>query len=160
MIYQEKLSSFKWLALILLSPAFVLFYATELNFEKLDARFYITAGCLIFFVLISLLLIFQYLKVTFYTDFLEVSYWPYNFFGACRRIDYSEITGWEILNIDPIYEFGGVGGVRKSKTYGVGYVADTSEFLFLELKSGNRFTFNVRDKGRVVEIMHQKVGLE
>ncbi|MGQ1928077.1 hypothetical protein [Ornithobacterium rhinotracheale] len=159
MIYQEKIKGFKWFALVLLAPLILIYQTTKPDFKHLNSDFYQFVGFSLFLVFLMLIVLFQYLKITFNPDFLQVSYVPYTLLGASKKIKYSDIKHWEILNIDPIYSFGGVGGVRKSKTYGEGYVISTDEFLFLELKSGEKISFNIKNPIKVAEIMRQKATL-
>lgn len=85
MIYQEKIKGFKWFALVLLAPLILIYQTTKPDFKYLNSDFYQFIGFSLFLVFLTLIILFQYLKITFNTDFLQVSYVPYNFLGASKK---------------------------------------------------------------------------
>jgi hypothetical protein len=90
-----------------------------------------------------LLFAFSFLKLNLNKDYFEYNFFPFTF--KSTKIKWSDIREIQIVNTDPIFDFGGW-GVRLSKKYGKAFITGNNEVIFLKLNNGKRRSFSVKNK--------------
>ena len=138
-IYQEK-SSMKLWAFILInnSPKFT---------QDPEAQWTIIIPILVF-----LLLFFIKLEWEFTESDFRYRFFP--FIIKERIIQYSDIQNMSVMKINPLLEFGGW-GLRRGKL-GKAYTTDGNLIIHIELKSGQKLNFTVKNNIEVERVIQLK----
>jgi len=94
-----------------------------------------------------LLFAFSFLKLHLNENYFEYNFFPFTF--KTTKIRWNEIQEIQILNTDPISDFGGW-GVRLSRKYGKAFITGNNEIIFLKLKNGKKRTFSIINKTELI----------
>ena len=137
-IYQEKVSGTKWG--FYLSPIAILPLLVDYFNHSLSSKTYLTAG-LFLFIFIS---IGALMKLEWFFNSTTFSYKMRPFHFKWQQIPLNEIQKIEVLKINPLLEFGGW-GLRFGKL-GKAYTIEGKLILHIELKSGKKLNFTVKNK--------------
>jgi hypothetical protein len=150
MIYKEKTYFNRFISIPLFFP---LVYCISEIFSGLKSndltKIIIFSIITIFSLTVVLVIIFSNLKIIFFEEYLVFELKPFLF--KKKRVNYSEINSFELITIDPLNDFNGW-GVRKSKSFGKGYITDTNKILLLNIK-GNLLSLSVKNDEKVNSIM-------
>lgn len=149
LLFQEKsklnkLSSFS--ALFGLLPL-ILFYTQD----KSQVVLYFLTGIASIIIGVFLLLLFSNLTINVYSDKIVYRFFP--FAKRFKEIRFSNVKKIEFTNVDPIHDFGGTWGVRKSKKYGKGYLSNGGEGIFIETEQGDKFFFTIENKEKLKRVL-------
>lgn len=148
-IYQEKSSMKLWaFILIPIVSLFVLLDVLINNSPKFtqdpEAQWTIIIPILVF-----LLLYFIKLEWKFTESEFRYRFFP--FIIKEKIIPYSDIQSMSVMKINPLFEFGGW-GLRRGKL-GKAYTTDGNLILHIELKSGQKLNFTVKNKVEVERVI-------
>ncbi|WP_426279257.1 hypothetical protein ACN9MN_08555 [Chryseobacterium sp. S-02] len=94
-----------------------------------------------------LLFAFSFLKLHLNENYFEYNFFPFTF--KTTKIRWNEIQEIQILNTDPISDFGGW-GVRLSRKYGKAFITGNNEIIFLKLKNGKKRAFSIINKTELI----------
>ncbi|WP_449400867.1 hypothetical protein [Chryseobacterium wanjuense] len=95
---------------------------------------------------------FSFLRLNLNQNYFEYSFFPFTF--KPQKIMWNEIQEIQIVNTDPIWDFGGW-GVRLSKKYGKAFITGNNEIIFLKLKNGKRRSFSVNNKEELLRFFEE-----
>jgi len=94
-----------------------------------------------------LLFAFSFLKLHLNENYFEYNFFPFTF--KTTKIRWNEIQEIQILNTDPISDFGGW-GVRLSRKYGKAFITGNNEIIFLKMKNGKKRAFSIINKTELI----------
>ncbi|MDR6404525.1 MULTISPECIES: hypothetical protein [Chryseobacterium] len=134
--FQEKSGFPKLFITLLAFQAIVMSLVLINDNESPLIALYVTAPLMLLFA-------FSFLKLNLNKDYFEYNFFPFTF--KSTKIKWSDIREIQIVNTDPIFDFGGW-GVRLSKKYGKAFITGNNEVIFLKLNNGKRRSFSVKNK--------------
>lgn len=110
---------------------------------------------IILYVTVPLILLFtfSFLRLNVNEQYFEYSFFPFTF--KTTKISWNEIQEIQLVNTDPISDFGGW-GIRLSRKYGKAFITGNNEILFLKLKNGKKRSFTIKNKQALVEFLDRK----
>ena len=151
-IYQEKSSTKLWAFILIPLLSVVVLLDFLINNSPKFTQDPEAQWTIIIPILGFLLLYFIKLEWKF-----TVSEFRYRFFPFIikeRIIPYSDIQTMSVMKINPLFEFGGW-GLRRGKL-GKAYTTDGNLILHIELKSGQKLNFTVKNKVEVERVIQLK----
>lgn len=144
-IFQEKSEFPKMIIILLVFQSFVAGFILFKDNESPMIVMYITVPLILLFA-------FSFLKLNLNQDYFEYNFFPFTF--KSKKILWNEIREIQILNTDPIWDFGGW-GVRLSKRYGKAFITGGNEIIYLKLKDGKRCSFSVNNKEELLRFFEE-----
>jgi hypothetical protein len=151
-IYQEKSSMKLWAFILIPLLSVVVLLDFLINNSPKFTQDPEAQWTIIIPILAFLLMYFIKLEWKF-----TVSEFRYRFFPFIikeRIIPYSDIQTMSVMKINPLFEFGGW-GLRRGKL-GKAYTTDGNLIIHMELKSGQKLNFTVKNKVEVERVIQLK----
>ena len=151
-IYQEKSSMKLWAFILIPILSVVVLLDVLINNSPKFTQNPEAQWTIIIPILVFLLLYFIQLEWKFTESDFRYRFFP--FIIKERIIQYSDIQNMSVMKINPIIEFGGW-GLRRGKL-GKAYTTDGNLIIHLELKSGQKLDFTVKNNIEVERVIQLK----
>lgn len=151
-IYQEKSSMKLWAFILIPLLSVVVLLDVLINNSPKFTQDPEAQWTIIIPILVFLLLYFIQLEWKFTESDFRYRFFP--FIIKERIIPYSNIQSMSVMKINPIFEFGGW-GLRRGKL-GKAYTTEGNLIIHMELKSGQKLNFTVKNKSEVERVIQLK----
>ena len=151
-IYQEKSSMKLWAFILIPILSVVVLLDVLINNSPKFTQNPEAQWTIIIPILVFLLLYFIQLEWKFTESDFRYRFFP--FIIKERIIQYSDIQNMSVMKINPLLEFGGW-GLRRGKL-GKAYTTDGNLIIHIELKSGQKLNFTVKNNVEVERIIQLK----
>jgi hypothetical protein len=151
-IYQEKSSMKLWAFILIPILSVVVLLDVLINNSPKFTQDPESQWTIIIPILVFALLYFTKLEWKFTESDFRFRYFP--FLIKEKIIPYSDIQSMSVMKINPLFEFGGW-GLRRGKL-GKAYTTDGNLILHIELKSGQKLNFTVKNKVEVERVIELK----
>lgn len=151
-IYQEKSSMKLWAFILIPILSVVVLLDVLINNSPKFTQDPEAQLLIIIPIFVFLLLYFIKLELKFTETDFRYSFFP--FIIKERIIPYSDVQSMSAMKINPIMEFGGW-GLRRGKL-GKAYTTEGNLILHIELKSGQKLNFTVKNKVEVERVIQLK----
>ena len=151
-IYQEKSSMKLWAFILIPLLSVVVLLDVLINNSSKFTQDPEAQWTIIIPILAFLLLYFIQLEWKFTESDFRYRFFP--FIIKERIIPYSNIQSMSVMKINPIFEFGGW-GLRRGKL-GKAYTTEGNLIIHMELKSGQKLNFTVKNKSEVERVIQLK----
>ena len=151
-IYQEKSSMKLWAFILIPILLVVVLLDVLINNSPKFTQDPEAQWTIIIPILVFLLLFFIKLEWKFTESDFRYRFFP--FIIKERIIPYSDIQAISVMKINPLFEFGGW-GLRRGKL-GKAYTTDGNLIIHIELKSGQKLNFTVKNNVEVERVIQQK----
>ena len=151
-IYQEKSSMKLWAFILIPILSVVVLLDVLINNSPKFTQNPEAQWTIIIPILVFLLLYFIQLEWKFTESDFRYRFFP--FIIKERIIQYSDIQNMSVMKINPLLEFGGW-GLRRGKL-GKAYTTDGNLIIHLELKSGQKLNFTVKNNIEVERVIQLK----
>lgn len=151
-IYQEKSSMKLWAFILIPLLSVVVLLDVLINNSPKFTQDPEAQWTIIIPILAFLLLYFIQLEWKFTESDFRYRFFP--FIIKERIIPYSNIQTISVMKINPLFEFGGW-GLRRGKL-GKAYTTDGNLIIHMELKSGQKLNFTVKNKSEVERVIQLK----
>lgn len=151
-IYQEKSSMKLWAFILIPILSVVVLLDVLINNSPKFTQNPEAQWTIIIPILVFLLLFFIKLEWEFTESDFRYRFFP--FIIKERIILYSDIQTMSVMKINPLFEFGGW-GLRSGKL-GKAYTTDGNLIIHIELKSGQKLNFTVKNKVEVERVIQLK----
>ena len=151
-IYQEKSSMKLWAFILIPILSVVVLLDVLINNSPKFTQDPEAQWTIIIPILVFLLLYFIQLEWKFTESDFRYRFFP--FIIKERIIQYSDIQNMSVMKINPLLEFGGW-GLRRGKL-GKAYTTDGNLIIHLELKSGQKLNFTVKNNIEVERVIQLK----
>ena len=148
-IYQEKSSMKLWAFILIPILSVVVLLDVLINNSPKFTQDPEAQWTIIIPILVFLLLYFIQLEWKFTESDFRYRFFP--FIIKERIIQYSDIQNMSVMKINPLFEFGGW-GLRRGKL-GKAYTTDGNLIIHIELKSGQKLNFTVKNNVEVERII-------
>ena len=148
-IYQEKSSMKLWAFILIPILSVVVLLDVLINNSPKFTQDPEAQWTIIIPILVFLLLFFIKLEWEFTESDFRYRFFP--FIIKERIIQYSDIQNMSVMKINPLLEFGGW-GLRRGKL-GKAYTTDGNLIIHIELKSGQKLNFTVKNNVEVERII-------
>ena len=148
-IYQEKSSMKLWAFILIPILSVVVLLDVLINNSPKFTQNPEAQWTIIIPILVFLLLYFIQLEWKFTESDFRYRFFP--FIIKERIIQYSDIQNMSVMKINPLLEFGGW-GLRRGKL-GKAYTTDGNLIIHIELKSGQKLNFTVKNNVEVERII-------
>lgn len=126
--FQEKSGFPKFIIILLIFQSLVATCILLKDNESPLIVLYVTVPLILLFA-------FSFLRLNVNEHYFEYSFFPFTF--KTTRIHWNEIQEIQLVNTDPISDFGGW-GIRLSRKYGKAFITGNNEIIFLKLKNGKK----------------------
>ncbi|WP_027380978.1 hypothetical protein [Chryseobacterium daeguense] len=143
--FQEKSGFPKLFIVILVFQAIVMSLVLMKEKESLMIVLYVSLPLILLFA-------FSFLKLNLNKDYFEYNFFPFTF--KSTKISWNDIREIQIVNTDPIFDFGGW-GIRLSKKYGKAFITGNNEIIFLKLKNGKKRAFSLKNKEELLRFLDE-----
>lgn len=100
---------------------------------------------------VTLLIASSFLKLNLTQNYFEYNFFPFTF--KTKKITWNEIKQIQIVKTNPLLDFGGW-GLRISRKYGVAYITENNEIIFLKLKNGKKRSFSIKNKEKLIHFLN------
>ena len=151
-IYQEKSSMKLWAFILIPLLSVVVLVDVLINNSSKFTQDPEAQWTILIPILAFLLLYFIQLEWKFTESDFRYRFFP--FIIKERIIPYSNIQTISVMKINPLFEFGGW-GLRRGKL-GKAYTTDGNLIIHMELKSGQKLNFTVKNKSEVERVIQLK----
>ena len=151
-IYQEKSSMKLWAFILIPILSVVVLLDVLINNSPKFTQNPEAQWTIIIPILVFLLLYFIQLEWKFTESDFRYRFFP--FIIKERIIQYSDIQNMSVMKINPLLEFGGW-GLRRGKL-GKAYTTDGNLIIHIELKSGQKLNFTVKNNIEVERVIQLK----
>ena len=151
-IYQEKSSMKLWAFILIPILSVVVLLDVLINNSPKFTQDPEAQWTIIIPILVFLLLFFIKLEWEFTESDFRYRFFP--FIIKERIIQYSDIQNMSVMKINPLFEFGGW-GLRRGKL-GKAYTTDGNLIIHIELKSGQKLNFTVKNNIEVERVIQLK----
>ena len=151
-IYQEKSSMKLWAFILIPILSVVVLLDVLINNSPKFTQNPEAQWTIIIPILVFLLLYFIQLEWKFTESDFRYRFFP--FIIKERIIQYSDIQNMSVMKINPLLEFGGW-GLRRGQL-GKAYTTDGNLIIHIELKSGQKLNFTVKNNVEVERIIQLK----
>ena len=151
-IYQEKSSMKLWAFILIPILSVVVLLDVLINNSPKFTQDPEAQLLIIIPIFVFLLLYFIKLEWKFTESDFRYRFFP--FIIKERIIPYSDIQAISVMKINPLFEFGGW-GLRRGKL-GKAYTTDGNLIIHIELKSGQKLNFTVKNNVEVERVIQQK----
>ncbi len=151
-IYQEKSSMKLWAFILIPLLSVVVLLDVLINNSPKFTQDPEAKWTIIIPILVFLLLYFIRLEWKFTESDFRYRFFP--FIIKEKIIPYSDIQTMSVMKINPLFEFGGW-GLRRGKL-GKAYTTDGNLIIHMELKSGQKLNFTVKNKSEVERVIQLK----
>ena len=151
-IYQEKSSMKLWAFILIPILSVVVLLDVLINNSPKFTQDPEAQWTIIIPILVFLLLFFIKLEWEFTESDFRYRFFP--FIIKERIIQYSDIQNMSVMKINPLFEFGGW-GLRRGKL-GKAYTTDGNLIIHIELKSGQKLNFTVKNNVEVERVIQLK----
>ena len=151
-IYQEKSSMKLWAFILIPILSVVVLLDVLINNSPKFTQDPEAQWTIIIPILVFLLLYFIQLEWEFTESDFRYRFFP--FIIKERIIQYSDIQNMSVMKINPLFEFGGW-GLRRGKL-GKAYTTDGNLIIHIELKSGQKLNFTVKNNIEVERVIQLK----
>ena len=151
-IYQEKSSMKLWAFILIPLLSVVVLLDFLINNSPKFTQDPEAQWTIIIPILAFLLMYFIKLEWKFTESEFRYRFSP--FIIKERIIPYSDIQTMSVMKINPLFEFGGW-GLRRGKL-GKAYTTDGNLIIHMELKSGQKLNFTVKNKVEVERVIQLK----
>lgn len=151
-IYQEKSSMKLWAFILIPLLSVVVLLDVLINNSPKFTQDPEAQWTIIIPILVFLLLYFIKLEWKFTESDFRYRFFP--FIIKEKIIPYSNIQTMSVMKINPLFEFGGW-GLRRGKL-GKAYTTDGNLIIHMELKSGQKLNFTVKNKSEVERVIQLK----
>ena len=151
-IYQEKSSMKLWAFILIPLLSVVVLLDVLINNSPKFTQDPEAQWTIIIPILVFLLLYFIQLEWKFTESDFRYRFFP--FIIKEKIIQYSDIQTISVMKINPLFEFGGW-GLRRGKL-GKAYTTDGNLIIHMELKSGQKLNFTVKNKSEVERVIQLK----
>ena len=151
-IYQEKSSMKLWAFILIPILSVVVLLDVLINNSPKFTQDPEAQWTIIIPILVFLLLFFIKLEWEFTESDFRYRFVP--FIIKERIIQYSDIQNMSVMKINPLFEFGGW-GLRRGKL-GKAYTTDGNLIIHIELKSGQKLNFTVKNNVEVERVIQLK----
>ncbi len=151
-IYQEKSSMKLWAFILIPLLSVVVLLDVLINNSSKFTQDPEAQWTILIPILAFLLLYFIQLEWKFTESDFRYRFFP--FIIKERIIPYSNIQTISVMKINPLFEFGGW-GLRRGKL-GKAYTTDGNLIIHMELKSGQKLNFTVKNKSEVERVIQLK----
>lgn len=151
-IYQEKSSMKLWAFILIPLLSVVVLLDVLINNSPKFTQDPEAQWTILIPILAFLLLYFIQLEWKFTESDFRYRFFP--FIIKERIIPYSNIQTISVMKINPLFEFGGW-GLRRGKL-GKAYTTDGNLIIHMELKSGQKLNFTVKNKSEVERVIQLK----
>ena len=148
-IYQEKSSMKLWAFILIPILSVVVLLDVLINNSPKFTQNPEAQWTIIIPILVFLLLYFIQLEWKFTESDFRYRFFP--FIIKERIIQYSDIQNMSVMKINPLLEFGGW-GLRRGQL-GKAYTTDGNLIIHIELKSGQKLNFTVKNNVEVERII-------
>lgn len=138
--FQEKSGFPKLIIILLIFQSIVATLILLKDKESPLVVLYVTVPLVVLFA-------FSFLRLNLNQNYFEYSFFPFTL--KTTRIEWNEIQEIQILNTDPISDFGGW-GIRFSRKYGKSFITGNNEIIFLKLKNGKKRSFSIINKSELL----------
>lgn len=152
-LFSEKIHTNRYIAIILITPLILFIDLLYNSSNNNDIILY--SIILIIIVIIIFSILKGFLKSLWFEDKILIMYFP---LFSKKSIMYNDIEEWHFEKIDALHEFKGW-GIKKSKKFGRGYIADSQTIITLTLKNKTKFSFSVKNEKKIEHILTSKVKL-
>ena len=151
-IYQEKSSMKLWAFILIPILSVVVLLDVLINNSPKFTQNPEAQWTIIIPILVFLLLYFIQLEWKFTESDFRYRFFP--FIIKERIIQYSDIQNMSVMKINPLLEFGGW-GLRRGKL-GKAYTTDGNLIIHIELESGQKLNFTVKNNIEVERVIQLK----
>ena len=151
-IYQEKSSMKLWAFILIPILSVVVLLDVLINNSPKFTQNPEAQWTIIIPILVFLLLFFIKLEWEFTESDFRYRFFP--FIIKERIIQYSDIQNMSVMKINPLLEFGGW-GLRRGQL-GKAYTTDGNLIIHIELKSGQKLNFTVKNNIEVERVIQLK----
>ena len=151
-IYQEKSSMKLWAFILIPILSVVVLLDVLINNSPKFTQNPEAQWTIIIPILVFLLLYFIQLEWKFTESDFRYRFFP--FIIKERIIQYSDIQNMSVMKINPLLEFGGW-GLRRGQL-GKAYTTDGNLIIHIELKSGQKLNFTVKNNVEVERVIQLK----
>ena len=151
-IYQEKSSMKLWAFILIPILSVVVLLDVLINNSPKFTQDPEAQWTIIIPILVFLLLYFIQLEWKFTESDFRYRFFP--FIIKERIIQYSDIQNMSVMKINPLLEFGGW-GLRRGQL-GKAYTTDGNLIIHIELKSGQKLNFTVKNNVEVERVIQLK----
>ena len=151
-IYQEKSSMKLWAFILIPILSVVVLLDVLINNSPKFTQDPEAQWTIIIPILVFLLLYFIQLEWKFTESDFRYRFFP--FIIKERIIQYSDIQNMSVMKINPLLEFGGW-GLRRGKL-GKAYTTDGNLIIHIELESGQKLNFTVKNNIEVERVIQLK----
>ena len=151
-IYQEKSSMKLWAFILIPLLSVVVLLDVLINNSSKFTQDPEAQWTILIPILAFLLLYFIQLEWKFTESDFRYRFFP--FIIKERIIPYSNIQTISVMKINPLFEFGGW-GLRRGKL-GKAYTTDGNLIIHMDLKSGQKLNFTVKNKSEVERVIQLK----
>ena len=151
-IYQEKSSMKLWAFILIPILSVVVLLDVLINNSPQFTQNPEAQWTIIIPILVFLLLYFIQLEWKFTESDFRYRFFP--FIIKERIIQYSDIQNMSVMKINPLLEFGGW-GLRRGKL-GKAYTTDGNLIIHIELESGQKLNFTVKNNIEVERVIQLK----
>lgn len=151
-IYQEKSSMKLWAFILIPLLSVVVLLDVLINNSSKFTQDPEAQWTILIPILAFLLLYFIQLEWKFTESDFRYRFFP--FIIKEKIIPYSNIQTMSVMKINPLFEFGGW-GLRRGKL-GKAYTTDGNLIIHMELKSGQKLNFTVKNKSEVERVIQLK----
>ena len=151
-IYQEKSSMKLWAFILIPILSVVVLLDVLINNSPKFTQDPEAQWTIIIPILVFLLLFFIKLEWEFTESDFRYRFFP--FIIKERIIQYSDIQNMSVMKINPLLEFGGW-GLRRGKL-GKAYTTDGNLIIHIELESGQKLNFTVKNNIEVERVIQLK----
>lgn len=151
-IYQEKSSMKLWAFILIPLLSVVVLLDVLINNSPKFTQDPEAQWTILIPILAFLLLYFIQLEWKFTESDFRYRFFP--FIIKEKIIPYSNIQTMSVMKINPLFEFGGW-GLRRGKL-GKAYTTDGNLIIHMELKSGQKLNFTVKNKSEVERVIQLK----
>ena len=151
-IYQEKSSMKLWAFILIPILSVVVLLDVLINNSPKFTQNPEAQWTIIIPILVFLLLYFIQLEWKFTESDFRYRFFP--FIIKERIIQYSDIQNMSVMKINPLLEFGGW-GLRRGQL-GKAYTTDGNLIIHIELKSGQKLNFTVKNNIEVERVIQLK----
>ena len=151
-IYQEKSSMKLWAFILIPILSVVVLLDVLINNSPKFTQNPEAQWTIIIPILVFLLLFFIKLEWEFTESDFRYRFFP--FIIKERIIQYSDIQNMSVMKINPLLEFGGW-GLRRGKL-GKAYTTDGNLIIHIELESGQKLNFTVKNNIEVERVIQLK----
>ncbi len=151
-IYQEKSSMKLWAFILIPLLSVVVLLDVLINNSPKFTQDPEAQWTILIPILAFLLLYFIQLEWKFTESDFRYRFFP--FIIKEKIIQYSDIQTMSVMKINPLFEFGGW-GLRRGKL-GKAYTTEGNLIIHMELKSGQKLNFTVKNKSEVERVIQLK----